>query len=410
MKEINEIRNGDICSPSGFKACGIKAGLKKSGKADMSLVYSETECIASGLFTSCRFQAAPVKYCRNILAKKRTFNAIIINSGNANACTGTMGYQNSVKMAKLTSKSLGIHKENVFVCSTGRIGVQMPMDIIESGIIKAVKALSPQGGKSASEAIMTTDTFPKKIAVEFKAGSKNIRIGGMAKGAGMIAPKLNPLHATMICILTTDAFVSKEYLDKVLFNCSEKSFNRISVDGDTSTNDTVLILANGLAGNKEIKSILSSEGKKFAEALECAMLYLAKQIVLDGEGATKFVTVKVEKARNINDAQNCARTIADSLLCKTAWFGCDPNWGRILAAAGRSNAIFNPDKVDLYFDDQPAVQNGMASNVPEKVLAKILAKKELTIKLILNAGKSNGEVWTNDISYDYVKINANYHT
>ncbi len=403
------IKNGDVCTPAGFAACGIKAGLKKSGNTDMALIFSETPCESAGVFTSCRFAAAPVKQCIETLKKGNKCRAVIINSGNANACTGKKGLENARKMAELTAGKLKVSSSQVLVCSTGRIGVPMPMDKISKGIEKAIASLSNKGGGEASAAIMTTDTFAKKAAVSSRIGGRNVTVAGMAKGAGMIAPDLKGLHATMICIITTDADIERGFLQKSLVESAEKSFNRITVDGDTSTNDTILVLANGVAGNRKIRQN-SSDATLFRKALDYVTTQLARQVVVDGEGVTKFVTVKVEKAASEKDALKCAKTIANSLLCKTAWFGCDPNWGRILAAAGRAGASFNPDKVDLYFDKTCAVRKGMGSGIPEEKLAEIMRNEEFSVRLVLNSGKSACEVWTNDISYEYVEINADYHT
>ncbi len=403
------IEDGDICSPKGFLASGIKAGLKRSGNPDMALVFSERPCNAAGVFTSCRFAAAPVLYCRDVLKKGKGFRSIVVNSGNANACTGAKGISNAQKIAEAVASELEIGSDETLVCSTGRIGVQLPMEKILKGIRKAVLSLSAKNGSDASSAIMTTDTFPKKTAVKLNIAGSEVLIAGMAKGAGMIAPELKSIHATMICVLTTDALVEKSFLRKCLEECADGSFNRITVDGDTSTNDTVLILANGAAGNKMLGA-KSAGAIQFREGLKHVMTQLAKQIVLDGEGATKFVTVKVEKARSKGDAEKCAKTVANSLLCKTAWFGGDPNWGRVLAAAGRSGAEFNPDKFELYLDGLCAVRNGMGTDIPEQKLAQIMKNDEFTIRIVLNCGKSGSEIWTNDISYEYVKINADYHT
>lgn len=411
MKDNNFelIEGGDICSPSGFKASGIIAGLKKSGARDLALIFSDSPCIAAGTFTTCAFAAAPVQYCKEVLKKGKRFHAVVINSGNANACTGKIGLDNAREMARITSTELNIKDKEVLVCSTGRIGVQLPMDKIKNGIKKAAVELSPEHGSDASAAIMTTDTFPKKCAVSIELEGKTAKIAGIAKGAGMIAPEMKGLHATMICIITTDAAVKQKFLNKCVEECVEESFNRITVDGDMSTNDTVLVLANGNAGNSPLRS-KSKEAEKFKEALNFVMRQLARQIVLDGEGAMKFVTIKVEKAASKQDAVACAKTVANSLLCKTAWFGGDPNWGRILAAAGRSGAKLKPEKFELYLDHLCAVRNGMGTDIPEEKLAEIMKNDEFTLRLVLNCGKASAEVWTNDISYEYVKINADYHT
>ncbi|HCE46135.1 MAG TPA: ornithine acetyltransferase [Lentisphaeria bacterium] len=409
-KGIAVIKDGGITSPSGFKSSGICAGLKRSGKADMALIYSETPAKAAAAFTSCLFAAAPVVYDRAIISKGTPVSAIIINSGNANACTGKKGLANARSMAKTTAGLLGINPDSVLVSSTGRIGVQMPMDKIDGGIRKTVSALSGKGGHDSALAIMTTDTRPKEIAVSFQISGRKVTIGGTTKGAGMIAPGMNAVpHATMLAYVTTDASIDAKLLDKLLAEGADLSFNRITVDGDMSTNDTLIILANGRSGNKIIRSG-SEEAALFREALLHVLQFLAKAIVLDGEGVTKFVTIKVLNAPSLKDANLCAKSVANSLLCKTAWFGGDPNWGRVMAAAGYSGASFNPDKASLYYEKTPVVRNGQDAGTEEGVLAKIVQKKEFTITLDLKSGKASTEVWTNDISYEYVKINADYHT
>ncbi len=403
------IKNGGVTSPAGFMASGICAGLKKSGKTDMALLFSEIPAKASAAFTTCLFAAAPVVLGRETLKKSSCISAVIVNSGNANACTGTNGLKNARKMAELTAKQIGIKPSAVLVSSTGRIGVQMPMDKIEAGIKKACAALSENNGHASALAIMTTDTCPKEVAVSFDISGKKVTIGGMTKGSGMIAPGMQAVpHATMLAYVTTDAAIDAKFLDKCLAEGTDRSFNRITVDGDMSTNDTLVILANGKAGNREIKS--GKDSDIFKEALFHVLEHLAKAIVLDGEGVTKFVTVKVLNAPSVKDATLCAKSIANSLLCKTAWFGGDPNWGRVMAAAGYSGASFNPDKACLFYDKIPVVKNGQDAGTPESVLAGVVQKKSFTITLDLKSGKKSTEVWTGDISYEYVKINADYHT
>ncbi|HBC86764.1 MAG TPA: ornithine acetyltransferase [Lentisphaeria bacterium] len=404
------ISGGSITSPAGFRSSGICAGLKKSGKPDMALISSEVPAKASAAFTSCLFAAAPVVYDKEIISRGKPVSAVIINSGNANACTGRKGLANTRMMAKTTASLLGIKSGSVLVSSTGRIGVQMPMEKIGNGIRKAVSALSTKGGHAAAAAIMTTDTRPKEIAVSIVISGKKVTIAGMTKGAGMIAPGMNAVpHATMLAYVTTDAAIELRLLDKLLAEGTELSFNRITVDGDMSTNDTLIVMANGQSGNKTIKSG-TCEAAIFREALLHVLQHLAKAIVLDGEGVTKFVTVKVLNAPTVKDATVCAKAIANSLLCKTAWFGGDPNWGRVMAAAGYSGASFNPDKASLYYEKTPVVKNGQDAGTPEKKLAGIVQRKSFTITLDLKSGIHSSEVWTNDISYEYVKINADYHT
>lgn len=403
------IEKGGVCAPLGYLASGISAGLKLSGKPDMSLLYSQKPACVTGAFTSSLFAAAPVILCREKIKKRAEAQAVIINSGNANACTGKKGRQNAYRMAALTADRLNLTSDKVLVASTGRIGVQLPMKMIEKGIEKAVSKLSIDGDADAARAIMTTDTKPKKIAVSLNIYGKSVKIGGMAKGAGMIAPQLKIPHATMLAFITTDVVINSNLLSECLAEGLEKSFNRITIDGDMSTNDTLLLFANGAAANKKINSS-GTELEDFKKALFFVMEHLAKSMVLDGEGVTKFVTVKVLNAASKNAAEICAGAIANSLLCKTAWFGGDPNWGRILAAAGYSGAKFKPGKVSLYYDNTPVVQNGMDAGTSEKQLAKLVKLPQFTVTINLNAGKHSHEIWTNDISYEYVKINADYHT
>lgn len=403
------IEKGGVCAPCGYLASGISAGLKRSGNPDISLLYSQKTAFVTGAFTPCRFASAPVILCREKIKKGAKAQAVIINSGNANACTGEKGRVNAYKMAELTAGKLDLVPDKVLVASTGRIGVQLPMGIIEKGIEKAVSKLSRDGGADAARAIMTTDTKPKEIAVSLNICGKSVKIGGMAKGAGMIAPQLKIPHATMLAFITTDAIINSNLLSECLAEGLERSFNRITIDGDMSTNDTVLLFANGAAANKKLNSS-SPESEDFKEALFFVMEHLAKNMVLDGEGVTKFVTVRVLNAASKNAAGICARAIANSLLCKTAWFGGDPNWGRILAAAGYSGAKFKPENVSLYYDDTPVVQNGVDAGTPEQQLAEVVKLPQFTVTINLNSGKHSHEIWTNDISYEYVKINADYHT
>lgn len=405
------VENGGVCSAAGFQAAGIVCRLKKSGKPDLALVYSESPCHFAGTFTSNLFPAAPVVLCRERCRTQKTVQAVVVNSGVANACTGRTGYENAEKTAAYAASKLGIAAESVLVSSTGRIGVQLPMDKICTGIDLAVKALSREGGMDAVRAIMTTDTRPKHSAVSFMLDGKKVTVGGMTKGAGMIAPHMIPSapHATMLCYITTDADVSNQLLLDFLTDAVEHSFNRITVDNDMSTNDSCLVFANGASG----VSITSKDGKGadlFRAALRRVTEYLAMNMVMDGEGSTKMIDVRVTGAKTESDAKKCAKAICDSMLCKTAWFGCDPNWGRVLAAAGYSGADFSPENVTLDYDDYPVIRGGMDAGTPEETLAEALKKKSFVLKLDLGAGNASYNMWTSDISYEYVKINADYHT
>ena len=409
MSNFKIIEGGGVTSASGFSASGIKAGLKKSGNADMALIYSDTPANAAGAFTTSLFPAAPVVLAKENLAVNQKYRAIIVNSGNANACTGEQGYRDAVKMAEVTASELDIESNQVFVSSTGRIGTPLPMGIIENGIRLAVSALSKEGGPDAAKAIMTTDTVPKEACVSFELDGKTVHIGGICKGAGMIDPKMTVPHATMLSFITTDADIESQLLSELLREVAGQSFNRVTVDGDMSTNDTVLIMANGQAGNSTITQD-SPHAEIFKGALHYVMQHLAKAIVYDAEGATKFITVSIKNAKSAKDAELCADSISNSLLCKTAWFGGDPNWGRVLAAAGYSGASFDPAKVNLYYDSKPVVVNGEDAGTPESELEEVLKNDEFKVLLDLNDGEYSYEMWTNDISYEYVKINAEYHT
>ena len=402
------IENGSVTTPQGFLASGVTAGFKRSGAPDFAMVFSEKPAEFAGVFTSCTFAAAPVRLCQKRVLENDFLRAVIINSGNANACTGDQGMASAVKSCEIAASALNIAPENVAVASTGRIGVQMDMSLIEKGVALAVPALSADGGNKAAEAIMTTDTVPKAGAVKLTIDGKTVTIGAMVKGAGMIDPNLKVPHATMICVITTDAAITKARLQKILGVNAENSFNRITVDGDMSTNDTVLILANGTSG-VEIKANSADEAA-FAEALLALMQNLAKRMVLDGEGATKFVEIKVINARSIEDAKKAAEAVGNSLLCKTAWFGNDPNWGRVVAALGYSGAQFVPEKCDIFFGDVPVVKNGGDAGTPEADLLSTVKEREFTITCDFNDGDAEYWVWSSDVSYEYVKINADYHT
>ena len=350
-----------------------------------------------------------MQLCRERCASRETVRAVVVNSGVANACTGLTGYQSAVQTAEKTAARLGIEPEDVLVSSTGRIGVQLPMEKIAAGINMAADQLSADGGHAASEAIITTDTRPKTTAVAFEYDGKTVTVGGMTKGAGMIAPRmlLAKPHATMLCYITTDAAIDNATLGNWLEDAVDKSFNRITVDNDMSTNDTCLIFANGASGVK----ISAGNGEElFRKALVMVVQYLAKNMVMDGEGTTKMVSVEVTGAASEADARRCAKAIADSMLCKTAWFGCDPNWGRVLAAAGYSGATFQPENVSLDYDEMPVVRGGMDAGTPEAELVEVLRRNSFTLKLDLGAGNASHNIWTSDISYEYVKINADYHT
>ena len=408
MTDFKFVDNGTVTSVPGFLAAGVTAGFKRSGAPDFAMVYSKTPAEFAGVFTSCLFAAAPVLLCRERVLHSPKLQAVAINSGVANACTGAQGLANSRRSCELVAKKLGISAEAVAVASTGRIGVQLPMELIEKGIDLAVPALSADGGAAAARAIMTTDTVPKAAAVELTLPQGKITIGAMTKGAGMIDPHLAAPHATMICIAATDARIDKALLQKMLNGCAADSFDRITVDGDMSTNDTVMVLANGASG------IEIAEGTPEAAAFQAALLELlqnlARRMVGDGEGVTKLVTVEVVNARSVADAKVAAEAVANSLLCKTAWYGNDPNWGRVVAALGYSGAKFDPAKCDVFFGPLPVVKDGGDAGTPEETLVEVVKADEFTIRCDFKDGDASYWVWTGDISHEYVKINADYHT
>lgn len=399
MKSIN----GAITAPRGFLAAGVRCGIKKQG-SDLALVYSEKPAVCAALFTTNVVKAAPVIVSMERV-KSGKAQAIVANAGNANACTGQRGIKDAVRMSEITADALRVSLDDVLVCSTGVIGHFLPMDKIEKGIREAALDISVNGGPDAARAIMTTDTRPKMTAYEFVIGGVPVRIGGIAKGSGMICPNV----ATMFAFITTDAAIDAAMLHDCLISVSARTFNSLTVDGDGSTNDTVIMLANGAAGNR----LISSDGDDlqiFQSALDRVAEDMAREIARDGEGATKLVEIVVQNAGSYADAKAAAMTIANSQLVKTAIFGQDPNWGRVLAAAGRSGAAFDPDKVDLYFGDVKVMQDGAPINVPTEEARKPMLADELIITLDLKVGEASARVFTCDLSYDYVKINAEYHT
>lgn len=408
MSEWNFLPDGSITSTPGFLAAGVTAGFKRSGAPDFAMIYSEEPAYFAGAFTSCTFAAAPVQICRRRVLSSEFIRAAVINSGNANACTGETGLANADATCVLAANKLGLRSDEVVVSSTGRIGVQLPMETIRKGIDLAAAALSRDGGSAAAHAIMTTDTVPKSVALQLELDGKPVTIGAMTKGAGMIDPKMTVPHATMLCYITSDVKADNALLRTLLASCVAESFNRITVDGDMSTNDTTILMANGRSGVELRPGSEATE--KFRRALLAVMQKLAREMVMDGEGATKFVTVKVIHAASENDAKLCAEAVANSLLCKTAWYGGDPNWGRVVAALGYSGAEFDPDATDIFYDALPVVRRGGDAGTPEETLVDVVKQREFTILVDLNGGSAEYWVWTSDISYEYVKINADYHT
>lgn len=405
-----KIINGGINSPKGFLATGSHIGIKKD-KKDLALIYSEVPANVAAVFTTNVVKAAPIMWNIKITQNHNPIQAIIINSGNANACTGEIGIEHTEMMAKTLADCLGLKKEEVMVCSTGIIGVHLPIDIICKGIEKTYKELreTETNANLAAEAIMTTDTYPKQISVEFNINGKTIRIGGMIKGSGMIHPNL----ATMLSSLTTDINISRKLLEKALKESVFDSYNMISVDGDTSTNDQVTILANGLGGNKEITEE-NEDYLIFKQALHYVNLYLAQEVVKDGEGASKFITVQVKGAATKEDAKLLSKSVITSNLVKTAFFGQDANWGRIIAALGYSGIKFNPLKVSLkMLNHQEKIylmKDGVPLKFDEKLALKILKEREILVEVILKEGNAVATAWGCDLSLDYVRINAEYRT
>ncbi|HHV44540.1 MAG TPA: bifunctional glutamate N-acetyltransferase/amino-acid acetyltransferase ArgJ [Firmicutes bacterium] len=399
-----QIIPGGVTAAQGFVACGLHIGLKKSRK-DLALILSQRPAKAAAMFTKNLVAAAPIQVCREQLAKGKQIQAIVVNSGNANACTGPEGLEHAWRMVKKTAQVLGIGEDQVLVSSTGVIGQRLPIEMIEAGIEQAAPLLSPEGGAEAAQAILTTDTFAKEIAVEYADQGHTIRVGGMAKGSGMIHPNM----ATMLAYITTDVNISVELLDRALRTCVDETFNMITVDGDTSTNDTVAILANGAAGNPEITQPDASYGA-FCKALSYVTEKLAKDIAKDGEGATKLVEVQVKNGATVAQARQIAKSVAGSNLVKTAIFGEDANWGRILCAAGYAGVDFDPGKTDVFIGPLQVAANGGALDFDEELAKEILSQDTVVITLDLKQGDRSATAWTCDLTFDYVKINAHYRT
>ncbi|BEH09956.1 bifunctional glutamate N-acetyltransferase/amino-acid acetyltransferase ArgJ [Geobacter sulfurreducens subsp. ethanolicus] len=389
----------------GFRFSAVEAAIKKPGRLDLALICSDAPAAVAAVYTTNKVKAAPV-----LLDMERTTSgtcrAVVVNSGNANACTGDRGMEDAREITSLVAERIGAPEHEVLVCSTGVIGVPLPMERIRGGIAPLVAGLGSATLDQIAAAIMTTDTFPKLEARTGTAGGVGYTIAGIAKGAGMIMPNM----ATMLAFIVTDAAVDPQWLDRIFRRANDTSFNAITVDGDMSTNDTAIIMANGAAGNPVLSE--GSEGAaEFAALLEKVLLSLAKLIVKDGEGATKFVEVTVKGARSDADAKRAAMAVANSCLVKTAFFGQDANWGRIFAAVGYSGADVEPDRAELFFDDVRMVQGGVfAGGDAEARGTGVLRKKEFTVTVDLHLGDGRATVYTSDLSYDYVKINADYRT
>lgn len=387
----------------GFKASGISCGIKKTGKKDLALILCDIPAEVAGVFTTNSVKAAPVLLDMKRI-KKGTSRGVIINSGNANACTGKQGYKDAESMATFVEKALGVRKGSVMVCSTGVIGVPLPAGKVESGVPKLVESLDYDGFHGATEAIMTTDAYPKKAVARARIGGKTVTVAGIAKGAGMICPNM----ATLLSFFVTDANIKSPALCKALKSAADLSFNSIIIDNDTSTNDTALIFANGFSKCAEIRPN-TYEFARFTDLLTRVATTLAHMIVKDGEGATRFIEIAVRGASSKADARRAARTIAESFLVKTAFFGGDPNWGRIMAALGRSCIRMGEEKVDISFNGVPVAKKGIDTG-NEARAARAIKVRKVIVSVNLNTGRHSARLWTSDLSYEYVKINSAYRT
>ena len=411
MNEKIKMIEGGVTAAKGFMAASTAAGIKYKNRQDMAMIYSKEPCKSAGTFTTNLVKAAPVKWDKNQVTSGADAQAVIINAGIANACTGEEGMGYCAQTAKAAAETLGVAEDGVLVASTGVIGMQLPIDKIAAG----VKAMAPllgdslEKGTEASKAIMTTDTKNKQVAVQIDMNGTTVTIGGMCKGSGMIHPNM----CTMLSFVTTDAAVSKELLQEALSEDIKDTYNMISVDGDTSTNDTVLLLANGLAGNKEITE-KNEDYYKFVEALHAVNEFLAKKIAGDGEGATALFEVKIINAESKEQAVTLAKSIVTSSLTKAAIYGHDANWGRILCAMGYSTAKFDPEKVDIYFESKAGklkiVENGMATDYSEAKATKILSENEVTAIADVKMGDCTATAWGCDLTHEYVSINADYRS
>ena len=407
MKQIK----GGVTAAKGYEAASTAAGIKYQGRTDMALIYSQVPCVSAGTFTTNVVKAAPVKWDRQIVDSGAGVQAVVVNSGIANACTGEEGMGYCKETAEAAAKALNIDAAGVLVGSTGVIGMQPPMQKLVDGIqvLAGKKAEGLQSGHDAALAIMTTDTVEKEMAVEIEIGGKTVTIGGMSKGSGMIHPNM----CTMLAFITTDAAITKEALQKALSEDVEDTYNMISVDGDTSTNDTAILLANGLAGNQEI-TYASPEYETFKEALHMVNETLAKKMAGDGEGATALFEVKVVGAESIKQAKTLAKSVVCSNLTKAAIAGHDANWGRILCAMGYSGVQFDPEKVDLFFESKAGklqiIENGVATDYSEEVATKILSEPEITATADIKMGDYSATAWGCDLTHEYININADYRS
>ena len=406
-----EIITGGVTAAKGFLAAGVEAGIKYQNRKDMAMVYSKTPCRAAGVFTTNVVKAAPVLWDKEVVESEWEAQAIVVNSGIANACTGKLGYEYCRETAGAAADALEISPQSVLICSTGVIGMQLPMEKMTEGVRMLAKAIKPgeEAGTDAAKAIMTTDTVKKEVAVSFEIQGKTCHLGGMAKGSGMIHPNM----CTMLAFVTTDVNISKKLLQEALSADVQDTFNMVSVDGDTSTNDTLLVLANGQAGNPEITE-KGADYDTFVEALHYVNETLAKKIAGDGEGATALFEVKVIHADNKEDAKTLAKSVITSSLTKAALFGHDANWGRILCALGYSGAKFDPEAIELYLESSAGkiliFKDGMAADYSEEEATRILSCSEVTALVDMKMGEAKATAWGCDLTYDYVKINADYRS
>ena len=405
------LKEGGITAPKGFKASSVAAEIKYKNRTDMAMVYSEKPCTQAGVFTTNIVKAAPVRWDKAVVSDSPYAQAIVVNSGIANACTGNQGYEYCDKTANCVAECLGIDKSAVLVASTGVIGMQLPIDRIENGVRMLSKELDGtiEAGTKAAKAIMTTDTVHKEVAVKFEVGGKEVTVGGMCKGSGMIHPNM----CTMLGFVTTDLAISKELLQKALSENVVDTFNMVSVDGDTSTNDTLVVLANGMAENEMITEE-NEAYEQFKEALNYVNTTLAKKMAADGEGATKLFEAKVVNAKSKEDARTLSRAIVASSLSKAAIYGCDANFGRFLCAMGYSGAEFDQNNVELFFESKEGRLQVFDKGTPivfdEEVATKILSAEEVTIFVDMHEGEGEATAWGCDLTYDYVKINADYRS
>ena len=405
------LKEGGVTAPKGFKAASVAAEIKYKNRTDMAMIFSEKPCTQAGVFTSNIVKAAPVRWDKAIVTNSPYAQAVVVNSGIANACTGNEGYEYCNQSAQCVADCLGIDKSSVLVASTGVIGKQLPMDRIANGIKMLSECLEDtiDAGTKAAEAIMTTDTVSKQVAVKFIIQGKEVTVGGMCKGSGMIHPNM----CTMLGFVTTDIAISKELLQKALSENVVDTFNMVSVDGDTSTNDTLVVLANGMAGNEMITEE-NADYEQFKEALNYVNTTLAKKMAADGEGATALFETKVINARTKEDARILSKSVICSSLTKAAIYGHDANWGRILCALGYSGVQFDPENIELYFEGENGkiqiYKDGIATDYSEEEASKILAEPKVTVLVDMKMGNEEAAGWGCDLSYDYVKINADYRS